>query len=250
MLSEELAFAHALIDGASEIAMAGFVTDVDSWAKVDGSPVTHVDRAVEQYMTEEIRKRYPLDAVIGEEFGLAGQGSRRWIVDPIDGTRQFIRHDPNWRIHLALEVEGEIELAVVGSPALNLRWWAQLGHGAYERDEAAVESGQRRLVVSSPVSAQLVRVACMSDVMPDRLPAGCVRIEPSSLALVELVRGEIDAVVAEGFALWDHAPWILLVEEAGGQFTDRRGEHSGANGGGVYSSATIHRSLVSALTYR
>ncbi len=92
-------------------------------------------------------------------------------------------------------------------------------------------------------------LGALGDGSRGRLPRGAGVAVPSPLALVELVRGQIDGVLAEGFHVWDHAPWILLVEEAGGRFTDPTGGHSGGAGGGLYSNAELHGELLAAVGY-
>ena len=259
---DKLAFAHGVADDASGLALRFFSVGVGATAKADGSPVTEADVAVEQLIRSLIQSRFSDDAILGEELGIVGSGAarRRWIVDPIGGTSYFARNDPNWRIHLALEVGERLEVAVVAAPALGLRWWAQRGSGAYEVNwpidsNSDLESIAakcllgRKLSTSNTAGLHLSQIACARQDARQRLPAQCGTAPQSPLPLVELVRGEIDGFVAEGFQLWDHAPWILLVEEAGGRFTDRSGGNAGDQGGGVYSNAPLHAELVRALSY-
>jgi histidinol-phosphatase len=230
-------------------------------SKADGSSVTVADHEVEQLLRAHISSQFPDDCLIGEEFGSTGDAERKWIIDPIDGTSYFARNDPNWRIHLALQVGDHIELAVVAAPALGLRWWAQRGSGAFEADWTVTDSNSDELQKARHTLTRTLRVsgtrelgssqtACAPEQTRQRLPVDCGVAAPTPLPLVELVRGEIDAFVAEGFYLWDHAPWILLVEEAGGRFTDRNGGNRGDQGGGVYSNARVHEALTKALDYR
>ncbi len=259
---DDLAFAHQVANVASVVAMRHFSAGVVATSKADGSPVTDADVAVEQLIRSLIHTHFPADGIVGEELGILGSGDtrRRWIVDPIDGTSYFARSDPNWRIHLALEVGERLEVAVVAAPALSLRWWAQRGSGAFEahwpidsnsdlESIAASYSLGRKLSTSNTADLHRSRISCSPPETRQRLPTQCGSAPRSPLPLVELVRGEIDAFVAEGFYLWDHAPWILIVEEAGGRFTDRVGGNSGDQGGGVYSNAPLHVELVRALSY-
>ena len=248
-MHRELEFMHKVADEASDLAMHFFTTGAKVDVKPDRSLVTDADLAVEQLVRTRIAERFPHDAIVGEEFGSAGFGPRTWIVDPIDGTSFFARSNPNWRIHLAFQLDQRIELAVVAAPALGLRWWAQRGQGAFEANWPAESNRPRRLRASNNSGMKDSLVACVPEACRDRLPRGCGVAPSSPVPLVELVRGEIDAFVAEGFYLWDHAPWILLVEEAGGRFTDREGTSSGARGGGVYSNDALHADLVKSLGY-
>jgi histidinol-phosphatase len=247
-MSNELEFMHEVVDEASELAMRFFAAGVKVEEKSDQSPVTEADLAVEHLLRTRIVERFPLDSIVGEEFGSTGVAPRTWIVDPIDGTSYFARSDPNWRIHLALQVDDRIEFAVVAAPALGLRWWAQRGQGAFEAIWPMSGRGPRRLQVSG-THLEHSRVACAPDATRDRLPPRCGLAPSSPLPLIELVRGEIDAFVAEGYFLWDHAPWILLVQEAGGRFTDSEGSSFGDRGGGVYSNDALHADLVRSLGY-
>ena len=240
---------HEVVDEASALAMQLFAAGTLVREKPDRSPVTEADLAVEQLVRTRIIGRFPDDAIVGEEFGSIGAASRTWIVDPIDGTSFFAKSDPNWRIHLAFRIDERIELAVVAAPALGLRWWAQRGEGAFEAVWPTERTRPIVLRVSATRDLDGCLVACAPEATRTRLPMGCGVAPWSPLALVELVRGEIDGFVAEGFHLWDHAPWILLVQESGGRFTDREGSASGDRGGGVYSNDFLHDDLVKSLSY-
>ena len=240
---------HDVVDEASDLAMQFFREGTAVVTKADHSPVTEADLAVEHLVRTRINEQFPSDAFVGEEFGASGTSHRTWIVDPIDGTSYFAKTDPNWRIHLALRIDDRIDLAVVGAPALGVRWWAQRGRGAFEADWPARRNRPTRLHVSNTENLDGCLIASFPESARDRLPEACGRPASSPLPLVELVRGEIDGFVAEGFFLWDHAPWILLVLEAGGRFTDCDGTSAGDRGGGVYSNEALHLDLVKSLGY-
>ncbi len=246
----ELTFMHDLADEASVLAMEFFGVGIPVAEKADQSPVTEADLAVEKLIRQRIAERFPNDAIVGEEFGSSGVASRTWIVDPIDGTSYFANSNPNWRIHLALQIDERLELAVVAAPALRLRWWAQRGEGAFEAAWPDEGSVRKSLRVSATQDLDGSLIACTPDATRNRLPECCGVAPWTPLPLVQLVRSEIDGFVAEGFHLWDHAPWILLVQEAGGKFTDREGSMSGDRGGGVYSNGWLHDELVRSLGYR
>ena len=193
-----------------------------------------------------------LAAFPGEQSALADV-SRKSGLDrpqhPIDGTGFFSRGDPNWRIHIALEVDGTTQLAVVTSPALGRCWWATRGGGSFESSWPRQETMTRRLAVSTTSTLAGAVLDALDDESRARLPPDAARAPASPLPLVELVHGEIDAFLAERYYTWDHAPWILLVEEAGGRFTDRSGGRASDRGGGLYSSAALHGQLLAALNY-
>jgi len=239
----DLELALRCSDAAADLALGYFEAGVEVSTKADGSPVTEADRAVEQLLREMLGSEVPGDALLGEELGRLGDAERLWILDPVDGTSYFSRRDPNWRVHVALEVAGMTEVAVVTAPALRCQWWATRGGGAFESSWPR-EGDVERLRVSRTASLAGALVDAVDAEARGRLPREATLAPPSPLALVELVRGEIDGFLAECCQLWDHAPWILLVEEAGGRFTDREGGRRGDRGGGLYSNANLHTQLL------
>jgi len=234
---------------AAELALAHFESGVSATLKTDGTPVTEADRAVERLLQDTLSEARPDDAFLGEELGRLGKSDRIWILDPIDGTSFFSRGDPNWRVQIALEVQGTTEVALVTSPALRRCWWATRGGGSFESSWPREEAESKRLEVSTTSMLADARLDALDDASRARLPRSVARVPASPLPLVELVRGEIDAFLVERYHIWDHAPWILLVEEAGGRFTDRTGGHAGNQGGGLYSNANLHSQLLTALQY-
>ena len=243
----QLAFDASALAG--ELALAHFEAGVTATLKADGTPVTEADRAVERWLRQTLSQARPEDAFLGEELGQLGESDRIWILDPIDGTGFFSRGDPNWRIHVALEVQGTTEVALVTSPALRRCWWATRGGGSFESSWPREESKTRRLAVSTTTTLADAVLEALDDESRARLPPSAAPAPASPLPLVELVRGEIDAFLAERYFKWDHAPWVLLVEEAGGRFTDRNGGRAGDQGGGLYSNANLHRQLLASLHY-
>jgi histidinol-phosphatase len=246
---DDLQLAFDTADQAAELALAHFEAGVSATLKADGTPVTEADRAVERLLRETLSAARSDDAFLGEELGRFGESDRVWILDPIDGTGFFSRGDPNWRIHIALEVQGTTALAVVTSPALRRCWWAIRGGGAFESSWPRQDSKTRQLKVSTTSMFADAVVDASDDESRDRLPPSASRAPASPLPLVELVRGEIDAFLVERYYTWDHAPWVLLVEEAGGRFTDPTGGRASDQGGGLYSNALLHSQLVAALRY-
>lgn len=247
--ADDLQLAFDTSDLAADVALGYFQSGVSATPKADGTPVTEADRAVERLIRETLAAARPEDALLGEELGLLGESDRVWIIDPVDGTSFFSRRDPNWRVHIALEVAGSTEIAVVTAPALRRCWWATRGGGSFESSWPREVTESKRLEVSTTSVLDDARMDARDDVSRARLPPSTARAPASPLALVELVRGEIDAFLAECCHIWDHAPWILLVEEAGGRFTDRNGGHAGDEGGGLYSNANLHGQLLAALRY-
>jgi histidinol-phosphatase len=244
-----LQIAFAVSDLAAELALGYFEDGVSATLKADGTPVTEADRAVERLIREQLSAARPKDALLGEEFGRLGESDRVWIIDPIDGTTFFSRRDPNWRVHLALTVAGSIEVAVVTAPALRRCWWATRGSGSFESSWPRKEAESKRLEVSTTSVLADARFDALNHGSSERLLPSVARPPASPLPLVELVRGDIDAFLVERYHIWDHAPWILLVAEAGGRFTDQTGGQAGDQGGGLYSNANLHSQLLTALQY-
>jgi histidinol-phosphatase len=246
---DDLQLAFDASDLAAQLALAHFEAGVSATLKADGTPVTEADRAVERLLRQTLSEARPDDAFLGEELGRLGDSDRLWILDPIDGTGFFSRGDPNWRIHIALEDHGVTELAVVTSPALRRCWWATRGGGSFESSWPREEHNTRHLKVSTTSTLADAKLDALDEDSRDRLPPGAARAPASRLPLVELVRGEIEAFLAERYYEWDHAPWILLVEEAGGRFTDPTGGRASDQGGGLYSNAILHSPLLAWLHY-
>ncbi len=250
---DDLGFALWLADLADSITVARFRSrDLVVETKPDMTPVTEADRAVERAIREAVAAERPSEAVLGEEFGAAGgaDGSARWIVDPIDGTKNFVRGVPVWATLIAFERDGSLEAAVASAPALGRRWWARRGEGAFADGSPARVSRIDRIE-----DAQL----CYSNVTAWE-EAGLA--EPF-LALGRRAwrtRGFGDfwqyALVAEGAAeiamepqlsIWDIAAMKLIVEEAGGRFTRLDGDPSLGPGSAVATNGLLHRQVLAAL---
>ena len=131
-LTDDLRLAHLLADDADSITMSRFKSlDLHVTAKPDLTPVSDADTAAEQAIRRTLSRARPRDAVHGEEMGDTGWGPRRWVVDPIDGTKNFVRGVPVWATLIALMIGDQPVVGVVSAPALGRRWWASLGGGAY-----------------------------------------------------------------------------------------------------------------------
>ncbi len=250
--ADDLELALALTDLADAITLTRFrAEDLVVETKPDLTPVSDADRDVEQAVRERLAAARPGDHVFGEEFGGAAYsaGARRWIVDPIDGTKSYVRGVPAWATLLALEVDGEITLGVVSAPALGRRWWAARGAGAFLRDELG--DGNRRLRVSGVrelADAQL----CIGG-LEDWRDAGRLEALLSLASRCWRTRGYGDfwsyMLVAEGaleigldpeVSLWDLAAPMVIVQEAGGRFTDHSGVATAAGGSAIATNGLLH----------
>ncbi len=222
----DLALALELADAADVLTLRRFqALDLQVDTKPDTTPVSDADLAAEALIRDRLAVERPGDAVLGEEQGAGDPGSstRRWILDPIDGTKNFIRGVPVWATLIALEIDGDIKVGVVSAPALGRRWWASRGAGAY--------ADGRRLAVSDVTSVQDASFAYSSITGWEelgRLP-GFLDLATSAWrnrafgdfwSHCMVAEGAVDISAEPEVSLWDIAPLKVIVEEAGGTFTD------------------------------
>jgi histidinol-phosphatase len=250
---EEFAFAGDLAGEAGEIALSYFGTELHVRLKPDRSPVTEADTAVEAMIRRRVRERYPNDAVLGEEEGLEGGGSRRWIVDPIDGTKNFADGVQIWGTLIALAVKGVGVLGVASAPALRERYEALRGSGATLNgrpirvstadrvSRAFVTYGSGSLLVDEPYAAparDLVREARRTRAFGD------------FWGHMLVARGSSDVMLEVELATWDFAAVQVIVEEAGGRCTTFDGRPLQDKGSVVSTNGLLHDEVVARLRGR
>jgi len=242
-MSPDLTLAFDLADAADAISLAHFRAGLAVERKPDLTPVTEADRVVESELRRLLADACPGDAVLGEEQGTTGAGTRRWILDPIDGTRNYARGIPVWATLVALEENGVVQLGLVSAPALGRRWWAERGEGAYAHGE--------RIGISS-VSRVEDAVLCFA--FEQKLPAIAQRAWHARglgdfWAHMLVAEGAADgAFDATGVREWDLAAVQVIVEEAGGRFSDFAGESRIDSGTAVSSNGLLHAELLSAVS--
>ena len=244
-MSGDLAFAHELADVADAITLARFrAHDLHVETKPDLTPVSEADRIAEQLIREHVRASGRGEGVLGEEFGDDG-GDVRWIVDPIDGTTNYVRGVPIWATLLALEREGSVELALVSAPALGRRWWATHGGGAWAAGSPCRVSAVAR-----------IEDAAVSTTSARRMPAGWTEIVQrawSNRGLGDfwqyclLAEGALDVATDTVVNLWDYAPVQLLVEEAGGRCSTFDGADPAPEASFVATNGLLHDETVALL---
>ena len=251
-MNADLAFALGLADLADGITTLHFRSpELAVESKADLTPVSAADREAEEALREAIASERPGEAVLGEEFGAEGDGSVRWIVDPIDGTRNYVRGIPVWATLIALERDGELDVAVASAPALGARWWASRGGGAFA-DGRAIRVSRVDRVEDATFSYTSARTF-------DRLGLARPFLDLARRSWVARGFGDFwqHMLVAEGcvdFALdpevnlWDLAATKLIVEEAGGRFTDFGGEARADGGSGISSNGLLHDEVLAALS--
>jgi histidinol-phosphatase len=247
----DLELALSLADIADTITLERFLADnLAIETKPDLTPVTEADRAVEQAVRDRLAEVRPGDSVVGEEFGVSvAAGDRRWIIDPIDGTKNYVRGIPVWATLLALEDGGEITVGVASAPAISRRWWAARGHGAFVDD--GLDGGPRRCAVSvvhELADAQL----CFPGLDGWGGPGGldglielagrCWRSSGFGdfWSYMLIAEGAADITCEPVVSLWDLAAPQIIVEEAGGRFTDLRGVRTAAGGNAIATNGPLH----------
>ena len=246
----DLSLALSLADAADDITMKHFRSEsLAVRTKSDHSPVSEADEAAEQAIRDALQRERPDDGIVGEEFGTTGTTARRWIIDPIDATRNYVRGVPIFATLIALENAGEIGVGVVSAPAMKRRWWGSRGDGAF--------CNGTRLRVSSVTAMNEAFVGY--DSITDFAPFG---LETQFLELLRscdrsrgfgdfwahmlVAEGAIDVAVEPKVALWDMAPVQIIVEEAGGRFTNLAGEARADGGSGVSTNDLLHDATLEA----
>jgi histidinol-phosphatase len=242
-LSADLELARRLADAADAISLPRFRSGLSIETKADSTPVTEADRAVEAELRRILREERAVDAVLGEEQGAAGSGTRRWLIDPIDGTRNYARGIPVWATLIALESDEVVQLGLVSAPALGRRWWAERGEGAFA-DGARVHVSEVARVEDAVLS-----FALENEVPEIARRAWHARDFGDFWPYVLIAEGSVDGAVDAigGVSEWDLAAVQVIVEEAGGRFSDRDGEARIDRGSAVASNGLLHDELLAAL---
>lgn len=259
--SDDLALAHVLADAADSISIARFrALDLHVETKPDLTPVSDADTAVEKALRATLARTRPRDGVLGEEFGAteaaAGTGQRQWVIDPIDGTKNFVRGVPIWATLIALMENDQPVVGLVSAPALGRRWWAARGHGAWAgRHTAAATrlsvSGVHRLADASFCYSDLTgweqngRLGAVLDIMRHTWRN---RAYGDFYGYMLVAEGAVDIMVEPELSLWDVAALVPIVTEAGGTFTDLLGNPNPAGGSAVVTNGRLHADLLEKLS--
>jgi histidinol-phosphatase len=234
-VSADLDFALSLADDADSLSLPRFrAVDLHVETKPDLTPVTDADTAVERALRERIARDRPGDGVLGEEEGDDG-GDIRWILDPIDGTKNFSRGIPVWATLIALEREGEIVCGVASAPALGHRWWAASGEGAYRDGE--------RLHVSKVARLDEATVSCAyaRDLAVFEPLVWHARAFGDFWQHLLVAEGAVDVAIDVVLARWDVAALEPIVTEAGGRLDTL------PNGQSVSTNGLLHEAAFSRL---
>lgn len=255
--AEDLELALSLADLADAITTVRFgALDLRVEQKPDLTPVTDADRAVEAEIRDALAEARPDDAILGEEQGGTTVFSgRQWVIDPIDGTKNFVRGVPVWASLIALLEDGRPTVGVVSAPALNRRWWAGNGLGAHTRFG---DSAPRRLSVSAVADLESASLSFSSlsgwadRGLRDRFvgltdAVWRVRAYGDFLSYCLVAEGAVDVAAEPEVKLWDLAPLDVLVREAGGTFTSLAGSPGPHGGSALASNGLLHSAVLGLL---
>jgi histidinol-phosphatase len=254
---DDLRLGHVISDMVDSLTMSRFqAADLRVETKPDLTPVTDADRAAEELVRTQLKRTRPRDAVVGEEFEATGHSARRWVIDPIDGTKNFVRGVPVWATLLALVEDGEVVVGIVSAPALQRRWWAATGTGAWSGRSL---SAARRLQVSA--------VSSLHDASMSYSEMGEWEKAGRGEAFLELGRrvwrtraygdfwsymlvaeGAVDIATEPDLALYDMAALVPVIVEAGGRFTSLDGVDGPFGGSAVATNGELHDQVLRALS--
>jgi len=259
----DLALAMRLADAADSITMARYqAMDLVVTTKPDDSPVTDADKAAEEAIRALLKSHRPDDGIVGEEFGDDASGAKRyWVIDPIDGTKNFLRGVPTWATLIGLiekQSDGSevVVVGVVSAPALFRRWYASEGNGAF----VSLNGGTPKRISVSQVSEIKDASISYSDFIgwDQRLAPFQELLESAwrtrgigdfwSHMLV--AEGAVDVAIEPKLAIWDMAALDIVVREAGGRFTNTAGINGSLGGSGLSTNSAIHQKIVDKLNGR
>ncbi|WP_168581959.1 histidinol-phosphatase [Gephyromycinifex aptenodytis] len=254
--NDDLRLAHVLADSVERITMARYqAADLRVESKPDLTPVTDADRDAEELIRSQLRRARSRDAVQGEEGGTSGHGTRRWIVDPIDGTKNYVRGVPVWATLMALVEGDEVVVGLVAAPALNRRWWAAKGTGAWTGRSL---SNAKRLSVSSVAKVEDASLAYSSlrgwrDIERYEqfigLTDDCWRTRGYGdfWSYMLVAEGAVDIACEPELAEHDMAALVPIINEAGGRFTSLDGKEGPWGGNALATNGLLHDEILARL---
>ncbi len=257
-VADDLTLALELADQADALTMDRFgALDLRVETKPDLTPVTDADRGAEETLRAALAQARPDDTVFGEEFGgTTASTGRQWVIDPIDGTKNFVRGVPVWCTLIALLDDGVPTVGVVSAPALARRWWAAEGQGAF----GSFNGTTRKLSVSGvgDLSAASLSYSDLTTGWDDRRERFVeltdavwrVRAYGDFWSYCMVAEGSVDIACEPEVKLWDIAPLDILIREAGGTFTSIDGTDGPHGGSALATNGQLHDAVVSRLALR
>jgi histidinol-phosphatase len=247
--NDDLRLAHVMADSVDSQTMARFkALDLKIETKPDLTPVTDADRAAEEAIRGQLSRARPRDAVLGEEYGSSGHGSRRWIIDPIDGTKNFVRGVPVWATLIALVDEDRPVVGLVSAPALGKRWWAATGTGAYMGRSLSAATRLRVSDVNRLEDASLSYSSLTGWQERGNFPEFLgltesvwrTRAYGDFWSYCMVAEGAVDIACEPELNLYDMAALVPIVTEAGGRFSSLEGEDGPFGGNALATNGTLH----------
>ena len=254
--TDDLRLAHIMADAVDRLTLAKFTShDFAVDTKPDLTPVTDADREAEQLIRSQLSRVRTRDSVLGEEFGETGSSPRQWVIDPIDGTKNFVRGVPVWATLIALLDHGKPVVGVVSAPALQRRWWAAEGTGAYTGRSLTKAT---RISVSSV--AQLKDASLSYSSLTGWRDLGLrdnfidltdtvwrTRAYGDFWSYMMVAEGVVDAAAEPELGLYDMAALVPIVTEAGGRFTSLAGADGPHGGNALATNGHLHEAVLSYL---
>lgn len=245
----DLELALELADIADAISLERFrALDLHVESKPDRSPVTDADRSVEQALKDLLAAKAPNDALIGEEYGNTGSASRTWIIDPIDGTANYLRGVPVWATLIALAIDGKPVLSVVSAPAMGRRWWAAPEIGVFTKN---IDGSTREIKVSAiaelenaSLSYNNLQLWDQAGMMPQLTELSRniwrTRAYGDFWSYMLLAEGSVDIVAEHDLKIYDIAALVPIVEQAGGKFTALEGPLTAETSSVLATNGKLH----------
>src|SRR5213596_2981691 len=247
--TDDLRLAHILADDADSTTMDRYkALDLHVATKPDLSPVSESDKKVEDVMRKTLARARPRDAFVGEEEGTTGWGVRRWVVDPIDGTKNYIRGVPVWATLISLMIDDEVVVGVVSAPMLNRRWWAMKDGGAWTGKSLLRATACQVSDVSRVEDASLSYSSLhgwdergrLEDFMSLSRRCWRTRAYGDFWSYMLVAEGAVDLAAEPELELYDMAALDVIVREAGGVFTSLDGEPGPGGGNALASNGKLH----------
>lgn len=257
--ADDLRLAHVLADAVDQLTMSRFkAQDLEVSTKPDLTEVTDADRAAEQLVRSQLSRSRSRDQVIGEEFGSTGSSPRQWVIDPIDGTRNFVRGVPVWATLIGLIEDGQPVIGLVSAPSLSRRWWAGAGAGAWTGTRISSASQLQVSQVDDIEDASLSYSSLHGWADAERLPQMLnlmqrfwrTRAYGDFWSYMLVAEGAVDVACEPELNLHDMVALAPIVTEAGGRFTSIDGEDGPFGGSAVASNGILHDEVLEAIAAR
>ena len=246
-LEREIELAREVAKRSAELALRLQSAGLCAEAKADESPVTNADRECEKLICAAIEEAFPDDGLLGEEGSRkASRSGRRWIIDPIDGTRDFVRNNPLWSVLIGLEAEGEVVAGVAHLPLLHQTCWASRGNGAFRNDvrlRVSPIAKTSEAVLSVNAVTRLSGMPISSGLLEWVAKFWAYRCLGGTPDAIMLAAGELDLWIEPKVAEWDLAATQVILEESGAVFFDLRGQRTIYGGSAVACTPGLEREV-------